>query len=155
MQKQIKTDIQKTLDYKLYNNFTVASGIALAVVGGIAIYAIKKALKDKTLSQVEKSIVKNKLTYPEMQYYIFADQLEQIMQNSMTKGYKVFPVFEQMQNDSDISQLIIAFGERTNYWFGVPTFKKNLPYWIKDELSNNELKQLNEMMEEKQINLKF
>lgn len=154
-----KTDIQQVLNYKITPKITLLQGLIFGAVGiiglNLLIKGVKGAFANPLVENIEQSLDNNQLTYPESQYFIFADQIESVLQTSMSKGWEVYPVFEQMQNQHDVGKLIVAFGERRNYWFGVPTYNEGLAYWLKDELKDSELSEVNRILSEKNINMQF
>lgn len=132
------------LNLKNINHTILVPVVLLAI---LIIYFIgrsygKNAAKVKEEKELDKEIDKNKLTYPLISYKHMADALESAMQTSGTDEQTIFRIFEKLKTQSDLLQLIKSFGSRKNYWFGVPLYEHNLPFWLKDELSSSEIEKL-------------
>lgn len=74
------------------------------------------------------------LTFSPAAYKAAADALETAMNTSGTDEDGIVAIMKKIQNISDVKALNDAFGERTNYVFGIPAYTAGLGYWLNDEL---------------------
>jgi len=96
---------------------------------------------------------KEKATYPDLQYKIYADKIYQA-------GYiiggtdedAIYDVFKAMNNDLDIAKLIVAFGKRRIEF----SFQEgSLPEFLTSELDEDEIKIINKILTNKAIKYRF
>ncbi len=97
------------------------------------------------------------LTYDKEQYNIFADRIYEAFNYTGSDWSAVLEVFQQMRNDTDVKQLINAYGVRTLYVFAVPTASLNLPQTLQreDSWSWDGVEDVNEILENNSITLRF
>lgn len=123
-------------------------GIANAVKKSTA----KKKEEEET-KEMEEALPKGeKATYSTIQYKDFADKLEIAMKGVGTDYKAIKEVFKAMENDTDIIQLKKAFGLRGEGWF---SGDENLNQWLQGDLSSDEIKELNALLETKGITFRF
>jgi len=134
--------------------------------------AIKKFKNDKEekkrLQEIEELAQKpgNRPSHPILSYTAWADILETAMQdeswNTGTDEEAIFSVYRKMQTIGDIIELEKAFGTRakTPVTFG-GSFAKwfasemNLPQWLTDELTKDEIKKLNAILQKNGVNYSY
>lgn len=95
----------------------------------------------------------NKLSYPLTQYDIWAGVIEEATNTSGTDEDAIYSVFNQLNNNTDLLQLVKAYGKRLNFWFGVPTGNLTLPQVLVAELDSSELKEINNILYAKGITI--
>lgn len=147
-----------------------AKGVS-AVAGIFAVYSIvkwgsKKLKKDdqKTVINAASNQVKNlakqgiKISYPLAQYEVFAEALRDAFDGWGTTESTIYSVFEKMNNDADIYQLIETYGTRGYYGtlenffgglFGDKDVHRTLPAAISSELDGVEMAILNNILSKK------
>lgn len=134
------------------------------LIGGsalIAIYLIffrrkkSEVLEEQALTQEAGS---GSTSYPDSQFYAWANRLEQSMFDVGTDEDAIFDVFGSLRNNSDFIKLKQAFGVR-NYTGGyVPGFLSDdlsLDGWIAQELDGSEINELNSILARKGITYRF
>ncbi len=137
-------------------------GIAVVIVraGYIAIKtAQEKSKQNRTAAAADQGL--NELrsqqifpSYPDTQYKILADKLEQCFQGYGTCSD--FSAWEAMKNDADVLKLIQAFGVRTissGKWNPTPDTIGNLSTILADEGSSFDV--INGMLAKKGIKYRF
>ena len=127
-------------------------------IGKKIIAWVKNKIDPDTVSQAEKEIDKDKLTYETLQYKAWADGLQQAMENDGvgTDEDYIYNVFGKMKTEDDIKALIKSFGKRTYYnFFLIPQGDYNLIEWLQNELDSKEMQKLNSIIESNLINFTF
>ena len=136
------------------------------VAGGIAIaYGVKKLLnifspsaqQEKTETknieaELETEKKKSALTYPLSQYSTFANIIETAGFDIGTDEDAIYSVFRKLKNNADYLQLKKAWGSpnRKIYDWGFG-YNMTLPQYIRWEMSNNEVKKINAILQSKGI----
>ena len=124
------------------------------VIAGVAIYfgykLVKKLGGNKTISETKQDIAElqktQKQTFLDSQYAAYAGVLFIAMDGLGTDENAVYRVFTAMKNDLDVAKLIEAFGVRK---------EQTLPEWIQDDLSSDEMDQVNKILASKGIKYRF
>jgi len=145
--------------------------ISLAIIGGgLLAYKLYKKFNpseeevQKEELEKEAIVVKDpdtgktqtcaeKLSYSKSQYKAWADNMYSYFINSLgTDEAGVYDVINKMKNECDLRQLIADFGLRRQEW----SFSEySLPWFMRDELSKNELGEVNRILRTKRINYQF
>jgi len=127
-----------------------------------AVFAVKESVKlfkktdeQKAEDDLENDIDNNSLSYPVSYYAQMTDVIQEATDNSGTDTDAIYRVFDKMNNDSDVLQLIKAYGSRWNFFFGVPLGSFTLPQILISEMSNSEISDLNNMLTNKGITIQF
>lgn len=100
-----------------------------------------------------------KPTYPETTYINLADKIEGAGQGFAfglgTDEEAIYDVFRQMNNDLDVLLLTKAFGLRPipDCYFGCDEL--SLGGWLANEISADNLKEINKILQAKQITSRF
>ena len=94
-------------------------------------------------------------SYPDSQYDIFADNIEEATNTSGTDEQAVYNVMEAMQNNADLLKLQKAYGQRTNWWFGIPLGKFTLSQILNNALDDGEKEKLRKIIAAKGITIKI
>lgn len=132
-------------------------GIFGAFVLVVAYYIGSRTGKSKAVAgetdQLNKDISKNELTYDLSQYNIMADRLYDAMYDIGTDEEAVYTIMARLRNDSDLLQLIRAFGSRGNIIF--QGGEKTLAGWLSSDLTNPELGKVNDILKRNGINYQF
>jgi uncharacterized protein YqgQ len=115
----------------------------------------KKSDEQKANDQIEHDIDNTSLSYPISYYAQMADVIQEATDNSGTDTDAINRVFEKMNNNYDVLQLIKAYGSRWNFFFGVPLGSFTLPQILVSELSNSEIGDLNNLLTNKGITIQF
>jgi hypothetical protein len=102
-------------------------------------------------------IDESELSFDKEQYNIFADRIYEAFNYTGSDWAAVLEVFQQMRNDTDVKQLINAYGVRTLYIFGLPSASLNLPQTLQreDSWSWDGVEDVNEILENNSITLRF
>ena len=125
---------------------------------------IKKALTksddEKFIDDIDQAIeyeeqTGNQLTYPLAQYSIYADTIEEATDTSGTDEEAIYSVFDALENNTDLLQLIKAYGERYSFYFGIPTGKYTLSQIIESELDTGEKVVVQGILDSKGITVKL
>lgn len=158
----------KSTDINKYVKHLSPSNMLMGGVGLLTgVFAIKEVIKLLSLSneqlqerQIDKAIEQelkggNPLSYPLAQYQIMADVIEQATDTSGTDTKAIFNVFAQLGNNTDLLQLIKAYDERWNFFFGVPLGKFTLEQIIHSELDSGERETLSQIILENGITIKL
>jgi len=95
----------------------------------------------------------NQLSYPIAQYTIWANIIEEATDTSGTDEEAIYNVFEQLGNNTDLLQLIKAYGERMNFVMGIPLGYYTLPQILTSELSNSEKANIQNILDSKFITI--
>jgi len=97
-------------------------------------------------------------TYPNSQYFAWANRLEQSMFDIGTDEDAIFSVFSYLRNNGDFIKLKQAFGVREYTGGFLPGFLSpdlSLDGWIQEELDSSEIQQLNNILKNKGITYRF
>ncbi len=94
-------------------------------------------------------------SYPNAQYDIFADNIEEATNTSGTDEEAIYNVMRALQNNADLLKLQKAYGQRINWWFGIPTGKYSLSQVLDSELDDSEKETLRKIIEAKGITIKI
>lgn len=114
-----------------------------------------KSSEDKRELEQNQEIQQNtqEPTYPDSQYYTFADTLESAMENAGTDEESVYRVFRKIKNNKDYLFLQKAFGNRTysGELFGgltslVDPTEDSLEQWLQKELNSEEIGKVNKIL---------
>lgn len=132
------------------------------LIGGSALIAIYFLFFRRKKSEVEEqqalTAEAGSTTYPDSQFYAWANRLEQSMFDIGTDENAIFEVFGSLRNNADFVKLKQAFGIR-NYTGGyVPGFLSDdlsLDGWIAQELDSSEISALNSILQRKGITYRF
>jgi hypothetical protein len=125
------------------------------------IFIKKTSQDDKRESEQNQEIAQStqEATYPDSQYYDFADVLESAMENAGTDEESIYSVFRKIKNDKDFLYLKKAFGKRTysGELFGgltslVDPTEDSLEQWLQKELSSEELTKVNKILSNNGVN---
>lgn len=144
--------------------------VTLAVAGlGYLGYKIYKKMNPDPEEQEEKQLekeaasykdaagntisCKGKLTLNESVYKSLANTLyDAFLYWGGTDEDSIYKVFNQMKTDCDVVQLIAAFGVRRKEF----EFKDyDLPYFMRDELNDTEIRYVNQILSAKKITYRF
>lgn len=173
-----------------YGKLAVIIGIIIIII--IILLAIRKALKDskEKKSQMERDqeyiedfkkyclgkANAGQSSYPATSYIQMANNIyeagcyEDIVTCYGTDNDAIKGVFEKMNSECDVIQLVQAFGKRyqrsldsrailnPGYWFGLsnPYEKLELGAWLKSELDGKEIEEyVNGVLSAKGINYRF
>lgn len=134
------------------------------ILGGGAILAIyllyfrrkkSEVMEEQALTQEAGS---GSTSYPDSQFYAWANRLEQSMFDVGTDEDAIVEIFSALRNNSDFIKLKQAFGVR-NYTGGfVPGFLSDdlsLDGWIAQELDSSEINEINSILSRKGITYRF
>ena len=138
--------------------------VAVAVVGavGYAIYKItqkfggeeeqdNKEGKD-VLNEIEQESKKKPASYAPSQYKTFANSIETAGFDLGTDEAAIYSTFRKLKNNTDYLMLLNAWGKpnRTVYEWGVGR-KMSLPQYLRWEMSDTEVKKVNDILKSKNI----
>ncbi len=138
--------------------------IIVAVIVAVAIWLIVKKIKASSaarenrdyLNAVKSNINPSETSYNGEDYRDMAQKLYDAFNGAGTRNQSWKDVFGRMRTNSDVNQLIVAFGTRKAKLFGKEYGKAmTLSEWISDELSNSEIQYLNSMLASKGITKTF
>jgi hypothetical protein len=82
---------------------------------------IKKGQNSKTLTKAQKALILP--TFNKAKYLALADTLYQAFNHTGTDLAAVENVFSQLKNSADVKSLIVAYGVKQIYVFGLPDGK--------------------------------
>lgn len=111
----------------------------------------KAAAKGTDASQLDRDIQAGRLTYDLSQYKVLADRIFEALSGAGSDEEAIFTVFRKMRTNSDVLQLIKTFGTRGSWLTGRDT----LAAWLSSDLSNEEIKKLNEILTINYITFQF
>jgi hypothetical protein len=120
--------------------------IVVGIVIFIVLYIwIKLMNKYKPKSSLTDKIVveKSKLSYPENQYKLFADQIYTAMEGAGTDEESILSVIYKMKNADDWNMLIKAYGERKLTIFWITSHTGILPGALRSELGAKDIQKIN------------
>jgi hypothetical protein len=130
----------------------IGAGAALAII--YFLFFRKKrseVLEQQALQQEGGSTTP---TYPNSQYFAWANKLEQSMFDVGTDEDAIYDVFSKLKNNGDFIKLKQAFGVREYTGGFVPGFLSpdlSLDGWLQQELDSSEILQLNNILKNKGI----
>lgn len=104
-------------------------------------------------SALNKDINKNRLSFPESQYFILADTIQAATESIDVDEQSIYDVFSQMQNDSDVLQLIKAWGERTYLTIYGLLYNSPLTEALHVILSSSEVQKINDILKNNNISV--
>jgi hypothetical protein len=136
-------------------NYKIFPPIILGTIAIIVVYLLARWLKGRSaIAEIEKDIQPNQLSYAESQYFIFADIIQAATQSITGDNEEnIYNVFSQMHTNSDVLQLIVAFGNRT-YWGGSGFFyNASLNEVLQTKLSTSEIEHINTILANNQITI--
>jgi hypothetical protein len=149
----MKTDVsQKNKKYIMYG----AAAILLFFLFRKKGSAAQEANLLNQESQAEENQAGGNKTFPDSQYFAFANRLEQAMFDWGTDEAAILDVFNQLQNNADYLALKTAFGVR-DYTGGIVPYiplispKLSLEGWLQEELSSSYINEINTMLYNKGI----
>lgn len=147
----------KNIDKRVY------IGIAIAVVVIICIYKFTdwfSWLSKK--SNYKEKVDPNALSYDKSEYDELADKLYTYLSDTSSGLYGVnqdgvYHIIKKMKTASDVYQLIVSYGEREirKAWHWLGGDKLSLPEAMPKMLSSGELKKVNEILKENNIDYQF
>ena len=97
----------------------------------------------------------NKLSFSWAQFRQFAGMIEAATNGVGTDTQVIMQVFSQLKNNADVLALIKVYGRRQNTYFGIPMGRYTLNQLLINELSNGERADLNALLQNKKITIKF
>jgi hypothetical protein len=138
--------------------------VAVAVIGvvGYAIFKVTQKLgsteeadrkEDNEVQQeLQNEIKKKPATYADSQYRTFANTIETAGFDLGTDEDAIYSTFRKLKNNTDYLKLLTAWGKpnRTVYEWGVGR-KMTLPQYIRWEMSDTEVKKVNDILQSKGI----
>jgi hypothetical protein len=132
-------------------------GIFAFVVLLVAYYIGSRTGKAKTTASEIDTLVKDiktdELTYDLSQYVNFADRVYICVYGVTEDEEGLYVVFGRMRTDSDVLQLIKAFGKRSggfDFWYD-----KTLSEWLASDLNNVEIAKINDILKRNNITFQF
>lgn len=124
-----------------------ALGVVIVVVIIVSIVkAIRRSKDNAYFRDNKKAIQKSELTYNEADYTNFANKLYAAMKGVGTDEDAIFSVFQLMQTESDVRQLINTFGTKKG---------ETLQEWLLSDLSMADISKLNGILAYNGINYRF
>lgn len=130
-------------------------------IGGAALlllFFLMRRKKSEVMEEQALTAESGTTTYPDSQFYAWANRLEQAMFDVGTDEDAIIDVFTAIRNNADFVKLKQAFGVR-NYTGGfVPGFLSDdlsLDGWLAQELDSSEINELNSMLARKGITYRF
>jgi len=135
--------------------YAVQISIALAVIVLVWIIYRRFRKTDERKDTLDADIKTDKLTHLESYYFVLADKIQTAAEGFGTDEELIYSVMQQMKTDSDVLQLIKAFGKRSFLnGFGV-AWKATLTEVLNYELSAKKLARVNEILAENGVSMKF
>lgn len=127
-----------------------AAGVLAVVVVIVIVIAIIKAVRraqdNSYFKDNKKAITKADLSYNEADYTVFANKLYSAMKGLGTDEDAIFSVFQLMNTESDVRQLINAFGTKKG---------ETLSQWLLGDLSTADIAKINGILAYNGINYRF
>ena len=167
---------KKTFQQTWDNIPTGVKILGFSIVGIAALSLINKIVKQRSeakkikeqqqqaaqfYQQQQTGVTTNpagRMSYAPATYYNLADTIESSLNTSFGEDFaQIEDVFKKIKTDTDFNLLNEAFGERTNYRFGIPMYTDNLSYWIADEYSgyDEDKAKLNRILAANGVNIRF
>lgn len=137
---------------------TAAGVLALIIIiwGGKKVLNLLKPSEQRQQGKALTSeTIQSQLTHTPAEFEILADSLEEAMTTMGAENDQVLEVIGKMNTKSDVLKLISTFGERTNYFFGIPKYTRGLAVWLNEEFGEDTMKEINGLMASKGINFSF
>jgi hypothetical protein len=136
------------------NEKTILAGLGLIILGGFLATRNKKNNElEKAGDEIKEELKQGeKPTFPLSNYETFANQLVSAMFDAGTDETTIFNIFKKLKNSLDYLYLIKAFGKRSYYYFGINQGDYNLSQWLTEELSGDEINEINKILSSKGIN---
>jgi hypothetical protein len=144
---------------------TWAKGIIGVAVVGVTIYALYKLKNtlsgDKesdnkegrdVLNELEKESKKKQASYAPSQYKTFANTIETAGFDVGTDEAAIYSTFRKLKNNTDYLMFLNAWGQpnRKVYEWGIGR-NMTLPQYLRYEMSDSEIKKVNEILASKGI----
>ena len=149
--------------------------VAMAAAGAIGIAAVMKILQtlgifkskeqrelDKLIQQqinAQKKAILNVQQPTKLpgEWAIIADIIWEDLHHSAREDNKADAVYQlkRVKNDADFVILNDLFGNRQEWFFGIPTGKKTFMPYINSNLSNKQLNEINNNYKQKGIRFRF
>ncbi len=128
---------KKTITY-------IGFGLVALVVVVLLIVFLNRLRPKKSI--VDDIVVDtSKLTYSDTEYKLMANQLYTAMKGAGTDEAAILRVCQRMQNVDDWNAVVKAFGTKSSSnW--VYKFSGTLYDWLQDELSEREMRKVNEIL---------
>jgi len=131
----------------------IAFRIALPFIKNI-LANLKRSPENQAIDEIGNEIQTSKLSYPLSQYQTWSGRLFEAMDGAGTDTDSVLSIFDQMQNDNDVKQLIFTFGNRkSSIWFTGDA--ETLPQWLQNDLESEYIDQINQSFRNKNITYSF
>jgi len=157
------SNIKTVIEEKLAANL-----VTIAIGGTVAFIIYNKFIKKdekkrnqqetKNIdSELEAAKQKHKLSYPLSQYATFAKVIDTAGFGAGTDEQAIYSVFKKLNNNADYLQLLKAWGNPTRqvypdyFLFYSTGFKMTLPQYLRDDMSNDEIKVINNILAAKGI----
>lgn len=136
--------------------------IAVIAVGGYMLwklFGVKKGVEAAQAAEIDRDIAQMgiRTSYTLTEYTSLADRLYEAMFDTGTDEDEVYAVMQQMMNDADVYATIKAFGSRRAplgdslsgavFW--------TLPVYIRKDMSDDEVTNVNTILDSKGIRFKF
>lgn len=166
-------DKRKTQKMLLYIGIGIVVVVLFILFFRKIIGWFKKGSEAISFAAVEQSIVKKNLSYSEAQYAAMADQIFKAVDGAGTDEEAIYSVMKKMNNEDDLSKLIVTYGVRTisDIAFNpvgliggiigtgaaalTNTKDLSLSQALQNDLDENELKQVNIILAGKGIKYRF
>ena len=131
--------------------------IAIAVAVLVLAYLLYRRFRktNEREDTLDDDIKPSSLTHTESYYYVLADKIQTASEGVGTDEELIYSVMQQMKTNSDVLQLIKAFGKR---WFQNGFgfyYNATLTEVINHELDTKELQRVNEILAENGITMRF
>ena len=128
---------KKTITY-------IGVSLAALVVVVLLIVFLNRLRPKKSI--VDDLVVNNSnLTYTDTEYRLMSNQLYTAMKGAGTDTAAILRVCQKLQNVDDWNAVVKAFGTKSSSnW--VYKFSGTLYDWLQDELSDREMRKLNEIL---------
>jgi hypothetical protein len=143
---------------KIYNILSrpfVPQLVLIIILAFLIWYFILRKKTSEAESSLNDDISEPALSYPQSQYYILADQIQQATQANNDDEALIYNVFRQMKTRSDVLNLIRVFGNRS-YWLGLTSgyaLNASLVEVLHQELNSSEIGTINQILSTNNINL--
>ncbi len=117
--------------------------VALVVVVLLIVFLNRLRPKKSIVDDI--AVDTSKLTYSDTEYKLMANQLYTAMKGAGTDEAAILRVCQRMQNVDDWNAVVKAFGTKSSSnW--VYKFSGTLYDWLQDELSEREMRKVNEIL---------
>lgn len=136
---------------KIWKGIVSNRDLILVLLGGIlavwlvyrgVMYVFQLITEEPDLSGDIPEPMQHELSYDKPYYRGLADSIEEEL-GTLFIGFGVTPdvtygVFDQMNTKEDLDQLVIAFGQRSNWWVLGDGRERNLIQWLHRRLSDSQ-----------------